>query len=628
MTLSLRTRILLTLLPLLAVLVALGAAGAVLLHRLAGRVDAILRENYDSVIAMERLNEAVERIDSSFQFALAGRPQKARRQYDESWGPYLDNLHFEQKNITVPGEGELVQELTELTERYRQQGDAFYKLPAHAPRWEEMYFGQDGLYSTFDRIKKVTGRILRLNQNNMEEASAAARRTAQESQLWFGLGMAVAVAVAGLLAWHTIRTILRPIRSVTQAALGISAGNLDQVVPYLPTDELGQLAQAFNTMTRRLRDTRLSQRTQLLRVEKTGQATIDSFPDPVLVLDAEGRVEMANPAARRLLGTPPAKDGQVGIPWHPPESLRQPLAEALRGVRDYLPEGFDNAILLGGEHERAFLPHLMTIRDADGAALGAAVLLQDVTRFRFLDQFKTNLVATVSHELKTPLTSLRLALHLVLEEAVGPLTAKQTELLVDARDNAERLLAIVENLLDLARLEQRPERLELRPEGPAELLQAAAEAVRPRAEDKGVELVVEAAPGLPAVAADADQLLHALGNLLTNAVTYTDRGGRITLSARAEEGAVILTVADTGAGIPPEHLPHVFERFFRVPGQTRGGGTGLGLAIVREIVTAHGGSITCQSSPGAGTSFRIVLPIRSQESGVRSQNQGSLTPDP
>jgi signal transduction histidine kinase len=400
---------------------------------------------------------------------------------------------------------------------------------------------------------------------------------------------------------------------VTQAALGISAGNLDQVVPLVSDDELGQLAQAFNTMTRHLRDYRHSQRSQLRRVERTGQATIDSFPDPVLVLDAEGQVEMANPAARRLLGILPTRDGQPGIPWQPPEALRRPLADALAGVRDYLPEGFDNAIQFGAEQERSFLPHLMTIRDAGGATLGAAVLLQDVTRFRFLDQFKTNLVATVSHELKTPLTSLRLALHLVLEEAVGPLTPKQTELLLDARDNAERLLAIVENLLDLARLEQRPERLDLRPEEPAALLQAAADAIQPRVEDKGLELTVEAAPGLPPVAADATQLLHALGNLLTNAVAYTERGGRISLSAVAEEGAVVLTVADTGAGIPAEHLPHVFERFFRVPGQSRGGGTGLGLAIVREIVTAHGGSITCRSAPGEGTSFRIVLPSAKSE---------------
>jgi signal transduction histidine kinase len=230
-----------------------------------------------------------------------------------------------------------------------------------------------------------------------------------------------------------------------------------------------------------------------------------------------------------------------------------------------------------------------------------------VTRFRLLDQVKSDLVATASHELKTPLTSVRLALHLLLEEAVGPLTPKQTELLLDARDNAERLLAMVNNLLDLARLEGGRKHLDLEPEAPATLLRAAAEALRPRADDKGVAVAVEAADDLPAVAVDVQRLEHALGNLLDNALAYTERGGRITLSAAADDGRVTLAVADTGVGIPPEHLPHVFERFFRIPGRGSGG-TGLGLAIVREIVTAHGGTVTCESRPGEGTVFRIRLP--------------------
>jgi signal transduction histidine kinase len=252
---------------------------------------------------------------------------------------------------------------------------------------------------------------------------------------------------------------------------------------------------------------------------------------------------------------------------------------------------------------------VLPIRDPFGLTLGAAVLLEDVTRFRLLDQVKGDLVATASHELKTPLTSVRLALHLLLEETVGPLTPKQTELLLDARDNAERLLAVVNNLLDLARLEQQDGGLNLQPQAPEELLRAAADAVAARAEDRGVALHVDAAPDLPPVGVDAQRLGHALGNLLDNSLTHTERGGRITLSAVADGDHVTLTVTDTGEGIPPEHLPRVFERFFRVPGRTRGTGTGLGLAIVREIVTAHGGTAACESRPGEGTVFRLMLPV-------------------
>jgi signal transduction histidine kinase len=407
---------------------------------------------------------------------------------------------------------------------------------------------------------------------------------------------------------------------MTRAAQEISAGNPDQVVPYSSRDELGQLAQAFNTMARHLRDYRESQSAQLLRAQQTIQATIDSFPDPVLVIDFEGAVEMANPAARTLLGVVPKQKGHPasGI-WQPPDPLRQPLAEALQGQRDFLPEGFDRVLLLGsGGRERAVLPRILAIRDPYGNALGAAVVLQDVTRLRLLDQVKSNLVATASHELKTPLTSIRLAVHLLLEESVGPLSPKQTELLLDARENSERLLAMVNNLLDLARLEQGSRQLDVTPESPAKLLQVAVDAVRPRAEDKGIQIVLTAPPNLPEIAVDAGRLGHALRNLLDNALTYTDRGGKITVSAAAEGDAVTLSVVDTGIGIPPEHLPHVFEKFFRVPGQSRGTGTGLGLAIVHEIVTAHGGTISCTSRPGEETTFRLRLPLSTGRGGSGS----------
>jgi two-component system, NtrC family, sensor histidine kinase KinB len=614
MTLSLRRRIFLTLVPLLLLLAVIGSAGIVLLLRLGNSVDAILRENYVSVIAMGRLNEALERIDSSYQFALSGRQEQARQQYQDNWRPYLDNLKVEHDNITLPGEQELYDELARSTDVYKKNGDAFYTLPPADARAQQAYYGPSGLLDGFRQIKQVSGAILHLNQENMEHASRDARRLARISSIGFAIALAAAFVLAGFAAWHTVRTILRPIEVMTHAALEISAGNFDQIIPYHSTDELGQLAEAFNTMTRHLRDVRQSQSARLLRAQQTSQATVDSFPDSVIVIDSEGYVEMANPAARRLLGVLPKQHGQpTSGTWQPPEPLRQPLADALQAQRDYSPEGFDRVILLGSDgRERAFLPRILSIRDPYGNTLGAAVLLQDVTRLRLLDQVKSNLVATASHELKTPLTSIRLAVHLLLEESVGPLTSKQTELLLDARENSERLLAMINNLLDLARLEQGSRQLDLRPEQPESLLRAAADAVRPRAEDQAVDLVLDMPQGLPKVAADASRLGGALGNLLDNALTYTDRGGRITLGAHSHGDSVTLSVADTGVGIPAESLPHVFEKFFRVPGQSRGIGTGLGLAIVQEIVAAHGGTITCESEPGKGTVFRITLPAADQ----------------
>ncbi|MFO0964891.1 MAG: ATP-binding protein [Gemmataceae bacterium] len=627
MKLTLRPRIFLTLAPLLALLAILGAAGVILLLRLGNSANAILRENYDSVIAMERLGEALERIDSSFQFAMLGRWDKARAQYDENWNRYYAALKVEQENITLPGEGELVEELKSLTRAFRNLGEKFY---AKKTDLETLYFGagnkkpgEPSLFEHFERIKVVSHRILSINQKNMEEAAAEARATALHSVLWFGLSVTLAIVLALVAALQTVRSILRPITAITQAAQGISAGNLDQVIGYGAGDELGHLAEAFNTMARRLRDFRDSHSAQLLRAQQTSQAAIDSFPDPLMVINAEGQVEMANPAARRLLGVVPRYEAAANI-WQAPAALRQPLTDALQGQRDYLPEGFEQILVFGATgQERAFLPRILTIRDPYGATLGAAVLLQDVTRLRLMDEVKTNLVATASHELKTPLTSLRLAVHLLLEDSVGTLNPKQTELLLDARDNSERLLAVVNSLLDLARLEQGRSQLDIQPERPDVLLHAAAEAMSHRAEEKGVELKVEAAPNLPNVAADAARLGHALRNLVENAITYTERSGRVILSGAVADDRVSLSVRDTGIGIAPEYLPHVFEKFFRVPGQKRGAGTGLGLAIVHEIVVAHGGAIACESEPGQGTTFRISLP--STEAGSADYVFGHVT---
>jgi signal transduction histidine kinase len=347
-----------------------------------------------------------------------------------------------------------------------------------------------------------------------------------------------------------------------------------------------------------------------MRARESAQATIDSFADPVLLVDPEGGVELANPAALRVLGVAPPAEGQPSVAWQPPEALRKPLDDALRNQHATLAEGFEQAIFfrLDGD-DRAYLPQVRPVRAPQGETLGAAVVLYDVTRFRLLDQLKGDLVATVSHELKTPLSSVRLAVHLLLEEVVGPLNAKQIELLIDARENAERLLSLVEHLLALARLEHDTDAFRLTPQDPAALLRTAADAVAARAQGRGVTLSVEAEDDLPPVGADPERLGQALNNLLDNALTYTEAGGKVTLSAALVGDRVRLTVADTGVGIPPEFLPHVFDKFFRVPNSPHPPGTGLGLAIVREVALAHHGLVTCESEPGKGTRFHLTLPI-------------------
>ena len=485
------------------------------------------------------------------------------------------------------------------------------------------YFEKEGLFRQFRELKTVSQEILRINRENMEAARDEARSSARTALIGFAISLGVVALLIAGSTWYLVYSILTPIRAVTDAAhaVGISR-QLDKQVPVFGRDELGQLADAFNAMTLQLREYRMTNLSKLMRAQKTAQATVDSFPDPVLVLDLQGHVEMANPAAQQILGVSSQQEGSPDAVWQPPESLRSIVRDALTAQRPLMAESFDQSIAFRcGNEDRSYLPQVRVIRNQEGDTLGAAVVLADVTRFRLLDQFKTDLVATVSHELKTPLTSVRLAVHILLEETIGPLTPKQTELLVDARDNSERLLQLIDQLLSLAHLQKTNDDERRHSEEVAVLLQKAAEGVRQKADDKHVDLVVDVAEGLPEISIDFERMMTAIGNLLNNAMTYTAKGGRVKVAAkRASREQIAIEVSDTGVGIPSEYLPHIFDQFFRIPGQSDPGGTGLGLAIVKEIITAHGGTISVTSEPGQGTRFEILLPAPIKEQGERRES--------
>jgi signal transduction histidine kinase len=237
-------------------------------------------------------------------------------------------------------------------------------------------------------------------------------------------------------------------------------------------------------------------------------------------------------------------------------------------------------------------------------------VLQDVTKFRLLDDAKTNLVGTVSHELKTPLTSLRMAVYLLLEQNVGGLSTQQRELLEGARDDADRLLRMLDNLLELARLEAGVSMLDRAEIEVGMLVGAVAEEAKSFtvAAEQTLAVACPDEVGAMRINVDAARLRHVFMNLLTNASKNTPPGGTITLTAEAAEpGFVRFAVRDTGPGIPAEAVAHVFDRFYRMPGQTKTG-AGLGLAIAREIVVAHGGTIGCTSEVGRGTEFYFIVP--------------------
>jgi signal transduction histidine kinase len=466
---------------------------------------------------------------------------------------------------------------------------------------EQQRLYQASLLPGLTATDNVLEELHQLNHNAMLATTQNVQQITRHVTRLMVVGMVVALAFAGYASIQLARSVLDPIKSLTRATHELGAGNLDQMVPVASGDELGDLAESFNKMAARLREYRQSTTERIVRLDRAMETTLASFPDPIFVLNREGNIEEMNPPAIELMAALHLKNEL-------PERLREQARKALKWGEDFLAHSFKDAVSfrLNG-HEKFFLPRVLAMRNDEKASFGAAVVLYDVTRFRLLDDAKTNLVATVSHELKTPLTSVRMALYLLLEHTVGPLTPRQEELLAAAREDAERLLHILNDLLDLTRLEQGNTGLRREKTTPADLAQGAVDMLREALKAKDLKLTCEVEPELPAVYVDRQRIHHVFSNLLLNAIKYSPQGGEIILQARrADDDGVQFSVKDCGPGIPEDYQDRIFERFFRVPGQTNSG-AGLGLSIAREIVLAHGGRISARNRPKQGSEFQFVL---------------------
>ena len=234
-------------------------------------------------------------------------------------------------------------------------------------------------------------------------------------------------------------------------------------------------------------------------------------------------------------------------------------------------------------------------------------MLLDVTRLRRFEELKNDLVATVAHEFRTPLTSLRMAVHLCTEQVAGPLTEKQAELLQAAREDCDRLQAMVDDLLDLSRIESGRVELFPLPTAVSSLIESAVEKHKADADAAGLKLSADFPLPEIRVLADHERIGHVFSNLIGNALRYTPKDGSIKLGAQSSNGAMRFTVTDTGKGLPREYQERIFEKFFRVPDEGPKG-SGLGLYIAREIVRSHGGDIGVESEPGKGSAFWFTLP--------------------
>lgn len=410
--------------------------------------------------------------------------------------------------------------------------------------------------------------------------------------------------LAGLLAFLIAEQLARRLRELVSLVERMARGNLRVRILRPSGDELGQLAEAFNRMGDELQ----AQMEALADRQRTLVAVLNYMADGVVITDRAERIKLINPAAAKILGV----SEKEAIERRFVAVVRDhQIVEIWRRCQEKGEEQSDTVEMVG---HGPFLRVIVTPLGA-GARDGCLTLLQDLTQIRRLETVRRDFISNISHELRTPMAALKALVETLRESAMeDPKTARR--FLDRMETEVESLTRLVEELLELSRIEAGQAPMRLAPVTLAEIVIPPLERLRLQAEKAGLTLTVDLPTGLPTVLADVEQMQRVVANLLHNAIKFTPAGGRITVRAyevkeNLQQPEVVVEVADTGIGIPAEHLPRIFERFYKVDRARSGSGTGLGLAIAKHIVQAHGGRIWAESVEGQGSTFYFALPASS-----------------
>src|ERR1700752_2711810 len=515
---NLYRKLLLAQTPIAVALAGVCIFSVVVISSLGSHSQLILKDNYRSVLAAQRMKEAIERMDSAALFIVAGERQKGSEQAEKYRPIFEAELKVQEGNITESGEKEFTEGLRAAWGDYQTKFTRLQKSTS-SEEAKQIYFSE--LESAFYRVKSTADEILAINQDAMVRKSDEVRRIAERMSA-ITITVALAALVLGLfVSTFLTRRMLQPVSALSEATRKIGEGNFDARAHVRGNDELAQLAPEFNSMAARLGEYRKSSLGELLQAHLSMQAAIDSLPDPVAIFNVDGNLQNVNQAAETLLGLRTdtgSKESLKNVEAPTRAVFERIRSHVLSGKGTYIPKGFEDAVQLGTLlGDRYFLPRGAPVYEARGVIVGATVILQDVTRLRRFEELKNDLVATVGPEFGTPLTSLRIAVHLCTEQVAGPLTDKQAELLHAAREDCDRLQAMVDDILDLSRIESG--RVEFHPSPTAAGAPAvsAIELFEAEAASKGVNLRAPSSLPQVSVLADHERIGHVFSNLVGNA---------------------------------------------------------------------------------------------------------------
>lgn len=578
--------------------------------RLGRASESILRENYRSIQAAEHMIDAIERQDSAVLLYLLGYREQGLREFRENETAFLQWLGRARDNITVPGEKEIIDSIELNYTRYLGEvANLHLRGASGQPGGVNLY--HESILPVFRSTRDTCIKLREINHETMYAASNRASRLALQAVLSMSVIGSLSIIIGIIFSFFLSRLISRPVTELKKAALQIAEGNYEVQVPVRGSAELALLADQFNQMAEKLRKFHDMNIGKIIAEKLKSEAIIQSVDDGIIVVDDRLVINNINPKAALIFGV--HKDSLLGKHFFEAvrdERLFHLLKQSVAsGKPPQLREGEDIFTITSEGGSQHYQFSIMPMRSSSQAIQGVVLLLRDITRLRELDRLKSEFVLTASHELRTPLTSVSITMDLLMETAAAKLTDKERELLAACHEDVQRLRALVNDLLDLSKIEAGKLDLAFEQVQPSFLFDQALAVMTPQAEAKNLELKLEIPGDLPAVKVDPNKIVWVIVNLLANAVRHTPEGGHIRVKGERVGGQVHLSVSDDGEGVPYEIQSRIFDKFVQIKRDGGAGGSGLGLAICKEVVRAHRGTIWLDSVPGQGSTFTFTIPI-------------------
>jgi len=578
--------------------------------RLGKAAEAILKENYGSILAAENMIDSLERQDSAILLLMLNYPDESIKQFRESENHFLLWLGRAKDNVTIVGEGKIIDSIDKGYSEYLVNFSNLQTVViSDSAKAAEFY--HETVLPSFKSVRANCIKLREINQQTMFDASDKAGNVATRA-FWsvFTIG-SISVVIGLGFSLLLANLIVKPVHRIIEATQKISEGDYDVEVKSTSRDELGAMAKDFTMMVKKLKAYRDLNLRQILSEKHKSEAIIRSINDGLIVLNSELKIEDINPAVAQVFDKRPdeIKDRHL-LEIIKDENLFNYVKQAFESENVSQSEDENDNILTvdKGTLQQHFLFSVTPVLAGEDAIVSMVLLLKDITRLKELDRLKSEFVMAASHELKTPLTSIGMSISLLKEKLTDKLGSKETELLNAADEEVQRLKALVSDLLDISRIEAGKMEMDFDSVSVELLLEKSVGLLKKQADEKSVDLSYTLAGDLPSVKVDVNKITWVLTNLISNALRYTQAGGYIRLSAEQVVSQIHFSVSDNGAGIPYEYQSRIFDKFVQVKTQQSPGGSGLGLAICKEIVRAHGGTIWVDSQPGEGSTFTFTIP--------------------